>query len=283
MTSSTHDDVRRVAPAASLTRDAPKNEWGRLEIAIALAGGAFPIVVLAIIFLIAVVSVTTETLRGAPPPIEHIVLGCGIVFATAIGSGITGFVYVFVTCAFIQRLIALGLWCMRIRPRRDRLGAWTGAVVAFGSFLPLAIWMLFDADNVAPARILVTALGCLAMFLGQFAGAYAGLINLRDQQQRGDALRNVRNGIRFSIRHVLGLMAAVSVVLALLRLTGPLFPTLATATLVWFIQAVVLHRPLIWLARWRLDRRERRRRASSGRIASATASSTEQFDGERVS
>jgi hypothetical protein len=235
------EQARRAALCPSERADAVAYDWTQIGVGIVVAGGAYPIVVGAIIggtwIVFSILSGFEEILpdAGIGELIAFVMWSvaaclCGMMWSLFIASLTLPVVY------FVARTLAL-------RTSIVRLGAFSGGLVGLICTLPLSLemsWYSFPADVWELILYALAGLG-LATVLGQLGGAWGGnrsraaghrtatarwhpfdpaLLPPSPAVEPSQAPDPVNAKFQFGIRHLLWLSVWLSLLLALIRVCG---------------------------------------------------------------
>lgn len=233
--------------------------WQQLGVRIALAGALYPICVASITLVCAAPFLLMETLRQP----ENL----GFAIATAIITPLygapflfgAGFIYTGLFSLCLTPLVAGTLKLLDERPPRDRVGVFTGSLVAFLATFPfwlLLSWNLSEGRNLAGLAIGYGLL-TLALVMGQLAGLSASVADAR-RRRRG---RIQKKPFRLTIWRMLAAMVPLSLALSLLSRAELLTLPTAIAMLAAGGTAYLASRPVTALFHSWANRRQRLRRA----------------------
>ena len=250
------------------------DSWGNLLLAIALAGGFFPLVLAATWLVIVVVMTLGQELLDWAGDFQGILFGLGMIPVSAMMLFAFGFIYAGVVCLPVLPSVALSLKLLNWRPRWTQLGVFCGGLVAYICTLPVSLGLF---QHGPPSKtgwlwFLITwlMLPGLAIFVGQVGGAIAGIQNERIDRGNPGRQNDSPSALHFSLWQIMAMMAVASFLLTLLRVSGLLTGPMLLATLAWLVLVFLGRRPAIGLAHWyelrKLRKRIARRRAWRGRF-----------------
>jgi hypothetical protein len=276
---------RRESLCPSERADAISYDWARIGICIALAGGAYPLVLAAIWLAVGAVGYTHSVIIGdqSRPDFADAVSLLIAIGLYAVVFGALGLLWSGLVSAVTLPLVYLFVWSLRLRGSIVRIGAFAGGLVGFICVAPVTLgrpWI--SSNSSAWQTFLYLLLGpALTTVLGQLGGAWGGSKSreigpARDSNEGlqaatwrrpaplmtdVDSLDGPR--FQFGIRHLLWISVWFSLLLALIRLCRIPFEWILPILLSWLaFQTVTL-----WLGGLLLPRvirwRERRRHARS--------------------
>jgi len=227
-----------------------------LLIAIALAGGCFPILFFVGYLVWQVLRYPLMFFSGPTVPDEWML----ILIMTPVAASVlfvVGFLYATFVCVVVLPAVALSLRLLDWRPCWTGLGIFCGGLVAYIATLPASLYAMGDtlppdAYLLEPAFSWMAAPG-LAIWIGQFGGGLAGIRNERSERQlaarQSASSPAAQTSLQFSLWQILAMMAIASGLLTLLRLSDLLTAPMLAATGAWLVLLVLGRRPAHCLAR----------------------------------
>ena len=256
----------------SLAYRCSTDPWKRILFLTPLAGTLYPLCV-AVIFspFVAYLALAALTSQGIPDVVGGVLVSVLMLLIGIVACSIYSFCGLLVVVPFVaisKRLLSLRLsW--------TKIGGFCGAAVAYVCTLPWSLMMLtelvnrlddslrggrFNAGFVFWLSVGLFVGPVLATFVGQVAGARAGLFNdiqqLRAKPKSGGGIGAAGpRRSQFSIRQVLAATIVASVLLTLLRLTGLFTLPMFLATTLWLAAYSLLTTPATVVARWLVRKR----------------------------
>lgn len=229
--------------------------WMRIWIGTGVAGAVYPVVVAAILVVMAG---AICSFRGSHSTLTESFFGvAGVAFMVILIAPFTGGVF-WAIAFFLLSALKLALRLMRAAAPWPVLGALSGGAVGFLCLSPL-LYMGYAGLIRDPSRFLahpgppLTALALgplLATFCGQVGGAYGGYQSHYMTEWESVICRDQRSrGFSFSVRQLLGLTLIVSLVTAVLRVAGLLTPAMAVLAFSWPVVQLLTLWPAMRLAR----------------------------------
>jgi hypothetical protein len=226
--------------------------WPSIARGIVLAGGAYPAVVAAVYFLVAVVATFVPQITKSQVPMDKDMLGMLLLGSLAFAAiaGVTGIIWSGIVTVVTLPVVHAVVWSMKLRPTLVWLGAFAGGLVAFVAIMPGAMQInrFFDAGQGWAVTIMLLMGPALATVVGQVGGARGGIrANARiassriapkiellrmkfamsqspAEQTAADSTRadNDQDAPRFQFRtiHLLWVGVWVSLLLTIIRLSG---------------------------------------------------------------
>jgi hypothetical protein len=269
---------RRDALCPSERADAISHDWMRIGVGIALAGGAYPIVLGAIFVAFSgLVTLWSILSRNQYGPMMDDVVGIAIIVPMySMFGGMAGVLWSGFVSMLTLPVVYVFAWSLNLQTSIVRIGAFAGGLVGFICVLPLTLsvpW--FGSDDDIWAVFVMALLGpMLTTVLGQLGGAWGGRRSREYQDLRADAAARVgltppqapdlnpdfcsaKTGPRFQfgIRQLLWVSVWLSMLLALVRICEIPHEVFLPLVLAWALyQAATLwagERLLPRLARWR--------------------------------
>lgn len=248
-----------------------QGETGRLELGthiwagVCFAGGAYPLLLGMLILALGGFLVAMSSLPGPSAPgvlLEVVgIIGMTAAITSALAAGVC-----LVVALLLLFLVSQVLKLLRWTVSWPSLGAFVGGLTGFLCLAPFGYSecvsvLAYPSQlyNDLGIYLTATALGpMLAIFCGQVGGAFGGYTAARESE-RGEVEPAGQHPKRFSfsIRQLLGVTVVLSLLMAVLRLTGLL--TSATLLLIagWLLWQTLSRRPAMWLARrWNRERRQ---------------------------
>lgn len=222
-----------------------ENPWSYLWRWIALAGGLFPVVSVAL---------TSLSLLVLSPASSEGFVGLLAFPMFVCFAFVAGVVYASLVAMPIFALVRVAIHFLDWRPAWRERGIFCGGLVAHVCLLPI-YWDLF-ADPLNEFRfgwewdaLLGVANFLLAVFLGQTCGALAGM---KIQSDWYDSTPPPKSEVRFSLHQLLAATVVVSLLLTALQFLNLLGAPMALATTSWLCAYLMLRPPAIFFAeRWR--------------------------------
>ncbi|QDT67658.1 hypothetical protein MalM25_05580 [Planctomycetes bacterium MalM25] len=236
----------------------PRDEfWPQVGVRIAIAGGVYPL----LIGLLALIPITyyllVDLFRGTQE--------LGIVFLLSLAYPLfavpflfgLGFIYTAIVCSFTVPSLALTLKLLGDEPPLDRVGVFTGSLVAFLTTSPLWLYLSSNYSSTTDWFGLLLSYGLLtlALVLGQVAGLQGSIADAR--RRRSNRLH--RTPFRLTLWRLMAAMIPLSLTLSLLRRAELLTLPTALAMLAAGVTAYLASWPVAWLFHRWADRRLRRR------------------------
>jgi hypothetical protein len=270
--------TRRDALCPSERVDAISYDWSRIGMGIVLAGGAYPIVVAAIGLALALIIALLNSPYGAA-----VGEGVGLVFGFAIYTvfaALVGILWSGLVTVLTLPIIYLFAWSLSLTTSIVRIGAFSGGLVGFICVLPLTLsvpWYDFGGD-IWQVVFMITLGPMLTTILGQLGGAWGGSKSRAIGPARNwnllvgpaagepttgnptDVHEKAPPSFQFGIRHLLWISVWLSLLLALIRVSGIPFELMLPLLLGW----IVFQSATIWigglllprLSQWRARRRQ---------------------------
>ena len=278
--------MRRETLCPSERADAISYDWGLIGFGIALAGGAYPLVLAAIVLVIGATAYVSSAIAGdqyRPSLMEAVPVLFGIGLWASL-CGLLALLWAGLAAAMTLPVVYLIAWSLKLQVSIVRIGAFAGGLVGFICIMP---WMLsgpwFANAGVWEVALILLVGPMLTTILGQLGGAWGGnksragpsvsiwkKYNLQpavmpspSDVDQSEASRPTNPKLQFSIRHLLWISVWLSLLLALIRVCGIPFELILPLLVGWLIfQAFTLWlggRLIPPIIRWR----ERRRQARS--------------------
>ncbi len=270
--------MRRGTLCPSERADAISYDWARIGFGIVLAGGAYPIVVAVIVlaFMLVVALLSARSIGGVDDGLELVIAFGASTLAAALG----GILWSGLVTALTLPIVYVVAWSLSLHTSIVRIGAFAGGLVGFICVLPLTLsvpWFDFNGDFWEV--VVMASLGpMLTTVLGQLGGAWGGSksrelgpgrdLNMLVGSAAGepttgnptDVHELARPSLQFGIRHLLWISVWLSLLLALIRLSGIPYELFLPLLLAWLLfQSATLWmggKLLPRLARWRERRRQ---------------------------
>jgi hypothetical protein len=250
--------LRREALTPSQRIDVISYDWARIGMGIALAGGAYPLVLATIFAAFGAITFVWSNVAGYQngPRLSE---GIEVVVMLLVYSFVSGLIGVlwsgFVTVLTLP-VIYLVAWSLSLQTSIVRLGAFAGGLVGFICVLPLTLsvpWVNFGGD--VWQIVFVVSLGpMLATVLGQLGGTWGGSKSRElgpahawQQSLVGSAAPEPADGepsdghgsdrprLQFGIRHLLWISVWLSLLLALIRICGIPFELILPLLICWLL------------------------------------------------
>jgi hypothetical protein len=237
-------------------------DWSSMGTGIALAGGAYPMLLAVVGSLIGMVVVLASFLTGgiSLPNLGESLLVLLIVLAHTLTMGMFGLVWCGVVVIVALPVVYLFARSMRLRGSFVRFGALCGGLVGFLAVLPILVLVAREVNDW-PTMIAAMAIGPgITTILGQIGGAWGAsqpsyeqavrraTINKLPPSSREATGRAAQSSedlatpwIQFSVRHLLWIAVWVSLLLSVIRLTGIPFELMLPLAGGWLLyQALTL-------------------------------------------
>lgn len=258
--------------------NAQSDDWARIGLGIVFAGGAYPIVLSAVFSVSAAVAALWNMLIqkdfAALAELFSTVFAVILfsIFGAYVGALWSGFVAV-----LTLPVVYLVVWSLDLRTSIVRIGAFAGGLVGFICVLPIMLgipWL--DPNGDVWGFIVMLLVGpLLTTLLGQLGGAWGGSKS-RDAAGASDYLQRLigavpagtpigcstvdgpRPRFQFRIRHLLWVSVWLSLLLALIRVSGFPFELLLPVLVGWLLFQMALLWAGGFLLRWLIRWRERR-------------------------
>jgi hypothetical protein len=273
--------MRRDTLCPSERADAISYDWARIGFGIALAGGAYPLVLAAIFAAVGTMSLAWNALAGnqyGPKIGESFEMLVALGMYSVCG-GMVGILWSGLVTVLTLPIVYLFAWSLSLHTSIVRIGAFAGGLVGFICVLPLTLskpWPNFDGDFWQV--VVIASLGpMLTTVLGQLGGAWGGSKsraigpardwNLLVGPAAGepttgnptDVHELARPSFQFGIRHLLWISVWLSLLLALIRVCGIPFELVLPLLIGWlafqsaalWIGGLLVQRIVSWRARRR--------------------------------
>lgn len=276
---------RRDALCPSEKADAISFDWARIGFGIALAGGFYPMVLAAILTTFAAVMFAWDVLFEGGAGMDYdefigITLSIGLY---TILAAMIGFLWSGVVAVLTLPVVYLIAWSLNLRASIVRVGAFAGGLVGFICVLPALLsvpWVRTSVGDVLEITATISLGPMLAIVAGQIGGAWGGHTSrefgptrtwhevaqpaLWSASSAGHAeVSESPRRIQFGIRHLLWIAVWLSLLLTLIRICQIPYDLFLPLTLGW----LAFQSAAMWvggrLARWWMQRRERRRQSRS--------------------
>jgi hypothetical protein len=270
----------RLCPAA--LADTISYDWSHIGLGIALAGGAYPVILCAMAAAIgAGVSVWNLLFNfAAAPGLEDVGLGLLLLCVYAIIGALIGFAWSGMLSAATLPVVYLVAWSLRLRTGIVSMGAFGGGLVGFIAVLPLTLALRtadFQTNPWLPLAAAVLGPG-FTTILGQLGGAWGG-----NKSREADAALDWRQFLvttpssnvdapaplvvldvesraarmQFGIRHLLWTVLWVSMLLGLIRFSGISFEFVLPLLGGWLLYQMLTLAACLRLSSWRTARAAR--------------------------
>jgi hypothetical protein len=262
------------------------HDWLRIGFGIALAGGAYPVVLAAFGVVLGYFAIVLGVLAGNPiaPMVGTAITGVLLLGIYAIGGALIGMAWTGLVAAMTLPIVCLITWSLQLKESMVMLGALSGGLVGFLAVLPFTsnVPWLFAADTIWQT-VGVLAMGpALTTILGQIGGAWGGsqsrglwidwkttLADAGGWNETADSPANGQSAtcdrpirLQFGIRHLLWMAVWLSLLLSLIRLSGFTYDVALPALSIWLVYQAITLIMGFYLARrigpWWLARRRQR-------------------------
>lgn len=283
--------VRQSSSIDAMGDDLVDTSWVDIAYGIMLAGGFYPLVVIAIPSVVGLIAVFLHQIAHGDSALN---LGesLGMLFGLFLFAGILGLggiVWSGLVSVVSLPFMYLIAWSLKLRGSVLIWGAFCGGLVGFlTALLPFVLGFLHDSadwSNEFLAWVLALAIGPgIATVMGQIGGAWGGQRAKRKEQKFQSAVelagndldriqrhpmgdtqamqRSAKLAFQFRIRHLLWIGVWLSLLLSAIRLSGIPFEYILPLLCGWLVyQAGTLWagwRLAQWLGPWWRGRRERR-------------------------
>lgn len=253
----THSTSYYAKPIRCQSLALPRDEfWPELGTKIALAGGIYPVFVVAAWVLIGLLMAAFLVLTGTAREAREFGLVAWPLAALLwsplfFGSG-------FILAAILSMVVLPSVaWTLRLlgkSPRRGSVATFCGSAVATLAMSPFSV-SAFNSPRLGGFVMLTLHLG-VAIAFGQAAGLLASLRCLRSR--KGSRLE--KRHLRLSLFQVMAAMLPLAIGLTLLRILSLAILATAATLLLALALHFVTQRPVLWLVNRWADRQIRRHR-----------------------
>lgn len=231
--------------------------WDMLGVTIALAGGAYPLVLLMLVWIVGACVVAGRLFYGEVSALGEAAIGAGVSAVLALMFAGVCLLYTGMASVLVLPCTAGTLRLLGWRPKLPYLGAFCGGLIAFTCFLPFVIFTSSVWDNPQHPQFLwyYAAGPLLGILCGLAAGAHAGVESERELELRGTPTN--ANGLKFSIKQMLAITVVASLLLTAMRMAGLLNARMLAYVTFWLVWQSLAMYPVVWLMRLRRRHAER--------------------------